>query len=93
MQVVLRLLDADEGRRLRVMEQHQVGQHLQRAIGGKACEHRVAERRILDLEQQAAIRHRLGQHPLDTRHAPAQHLEDVLEPMGVLLSEILDDVS
>ena len=92
MQEVLRLLDPDEARRMRVVQHGQVGQHLHRPVRGEAREDRLLERRILELQQQPSIRHRFGIDPLQPRNALAQHGEDRFQPFGVLLLEVLDDV-
>jgi hypothetical protein len=69
MQEVLELLDADERRRRRVVQQDQIGKHLQRSIRGKPDEDGVLKWCVLDRQQQAAIRHGLGQDLLDTWNA------------------------
>ncbi len=91
-QEVLRLFDAGERWRLGVVQQHEIRQHLQRPVGGELREHRLVERCILDLQQQAAVGHRIGQHALDARHAAAQNPEDALELVAMLLRKILDHV-
>jgi hypothetical protein len=89
---VLRLFDADEGRRSRVVENHQIGQHLERAIRGEAGEDWLEEGCVLDLEQETPVGHGLGQDALDPRHALPQRGEDLIETMRMLLGEELDDV-
>lgn len=92
MQKVLRLLDADERRRRRVVQKHEIREHLQRSVGRELRQHRVAEGRVLDLQQQTAVGHGLGQDPFDARHPLAQHVEDPFQPVGVLFGQILDDI-
>ena len=64
-QEVLRFFQPDEWRGLRVVHQHQVGKHLEGSVGREACEYWIVERQVLDLQEQAAIRHRLGEDTLD----------------------------
>jgi hypothetical protein len=77
-QKVLWLFDANKRGRRGVVQQHQVRQHLQRAVGREPRKHGVGKRRILNLEQQPAIGHRLCKHLLDTGHTPPQHAENLL---------------
>ena len=52
----------------------------------------MAERRILDLQQQAAVRHGLGEYTFDSWHAATQHGKDSFELSLVLLGQVLDHV-
>jgi hypothetical protein len=90
MKKIFRLLDADEGRWRRIVQQHEIREHLQRAVRREARQHRIGERRVLDHQQQTAIRHRFRQHPLDPRHARLQRFEYSLQPLRMPLREILD---
>ena len=51
MQEIFWLLDANEARRVRIVEQNEVSQHLERAIGRKTRQNRITEWRILDPQQ------------------------------------------
>ena len=79
-------------RRIGVIQQHQVGQHLQRTVRRESRHDRVVERGVLDLEQESSVRHRLGQDSLDPGHPSAQDVEDALQMLRVSLPQELDDV-
>ena len=74
------------------MQQRQIGQHLQRAVGSEALRNRAIERRILDLQPQPTVRHGMDRNALNSRHAPPQSSEDSVKPLGVPFAQILDDV-
>ncbi len=76
-QEVFRLLDADELRRRRAVQHHQVSEHFQGAAGGETRQDRLVERGVLDLEQKASIRHCVGDHFLKLGHATPQNFEDL----------------
>ena len=82
---ILRLFDANEWRWGGIMQQHEIGQHLQCSIGSEPGQNGVTEGRILDLQQQMAIWHHFRNNLFDSRHALPQHGEDLLQPLGMLL--------
>jgi len=49
-ELVLGLLDAEQGVRRRVMQERQIGQHLDGAVGDVARQERILERAVLELQ-------------------------------------------
>ena len=92
MKLVLRLLDADELRRRGVMEHGQIREQLHRAVRRVLREDGTLERTILDLEEQATVAKQLGIDLFEPGHALAERREDVREPVGMLLLQVLNDV-
>jgi len=91
-EVILRLLDADQLWRLRVVEHGQVGEHLERAIGGELRQNGPLKRCVFDLQQQPAIGHQLRIHFFQARHTLREGRQDVAQTLGILFLEVLDDV-
>jgi hypothetical protein len=92
MELVLGLLDADQLGRVRVMEQGEIGEHLQRAVGGEFRHDRFLERGVLHLQEQAAVGHYLGVDLLQLGNALGELLQHEGEPLVVLFLQILNDV-
>ena len=92
MEEVLRLLDADERRWSRVMQQYEIGERLQRAVGCESGHDRLPERGVLDLQQQSSVLHPVGGHRLDLGNSLPEPSEYELEVFGMLFGEVLYDV-
>ncbi|ACQ97006.1 hypothetical protein M218_17225 [Burkholderia pseudomallei MSHR338] len=44
------------------------------------------------MKKQTTIWHGLSQYTFNSRHAASQHVKNVVEPLAVLLSQVLDDI-
>ena len=92
MQEVLRLLDAAERRRNRIVQQGKTGEHLERTVRRESGHDGLGERRVLDLQQQPAVRHLIRSHALDFGDPCTEPAENRVQALAVLFRQVLDDV-
>jgi len=88
-ELILGLLDRKQRVRFRIVEQQQVGEHLDRAIRDVARDERVLEAAVLEAQHQTAVLGGLGLHAVHPRDALAHGLKHPLEAVRVMLVEIL----
>src|SRR5271157_522710 len=92
MKAVLRLFDAQKGRRVRVRQQKKIREHFDRAVGNEPGEEGILERTILETERQATVLCPLRFHSLESRNSAGNPIQNGLQDVWVLLGEILNYV-
>ncbi len=88
-ELILRLLDAKQGMRLRIMEKDEVCEHLYRAIRYEPGNERILERPILKSEDNSAIFSLPSLDCADTRNATPHGREDLIEDTAMILVQEL----
>lgn len=76
MQPVLRLFDANERRRRRILQHEQIGECLQRAVGDLLSVKWILETLVAEAEKQAAARSEFGVDSVDARYSPGNPAQD-----------------
>ena len=88
-ELVLRFLDRQQWERLRIMEQHQVGEHLDGAIGDIARDEGILKRAILETEHEPTIFGRFGLYLIYPWHPPSHRVQDDIELLTMVVVEKL----
>ena len=92
MEEIFRFFYADKRWRSGIVHQNEICQHLQCAIRREAGHDRFFKRRILDLQQQPAIRHLVCNDAVNLGNFLLKPAENQTETVGVLFREVLDDI-
>ena len=90
---VLRFLDADEGRRVGVFQQQQVGKQLQSAIGHLLGVEGILKAPVVEAEQQAPVGTLLGVNAVNSRNPVGNLGQYISEAVGMFPLHVLDDVA
>ena len=77
---------------MRVVEQHEIGEHLDRAVRDVAGDERVLETSVLEAQHEATVLGGLGLDAAYARHAFAHHSQDAVEAVAMVLVEVLRDL-
>lgn len=91
-QTILGLLNAQEGRRIGVLEQQHVSEQFQRAVGHLLGIEGVRERAVTEAEEQAPVLSPYRVNALDFWYLRGDPIEDALESRRVLPFNELDVV-
>lgn len=92
MELVLWFLDADELRRVRVIEHRKVGKQLKSSIGGELGKNGTVERGVLNLQEQAPVGHQVRCDILQLWNAVLEDAQNHIELILVLFAEVLDHI-
>ena len=84
-ELVLRFLHSQEWVRFRVVEQNQIREHLDRAVGHVSREEGILEAAVLEPQREATVHGGLGFDGRDARHPRAHHLQNAPESVRVVL--------
>lgn len=90
-QLVLGFLNAQQRVRIRIVEQDQIRQHLDRAVGNVTGKERIFKSAVLEFEQHATFLRGLGFNLGDAGNSPLQAAENLPEHFRVVPEQILDD--
>ena len=92
-ETVLRLLDTDERRRLRILQHDQVGKDLERTVGHLLRIEGIVESPVVEPKQQSPIRALLRIDSVDAWDPPGNSIQDALESVGLFPLHELHDVA
>src|SRR5664279_450640 len=73
------------------MEQHEIGEHLDRAVRNVPVEERCPEGPVSETQQQVTVGSQLGLDPADARHALPHSLDNPFKDRAVILVQKLRD--
>ena len=90
--MVFWLFDADKLRREGIVQESEIGKHLQGAVGSESREDWPVKGSVLDLEQKAAILHRLRVDLLEPGNSCREGPQDAVQALWMPFLEVLDDV-
>ena len=91
-QTGLRLLQADQGSRRRILQQEQVCEEFDGPIGETVQEYGTTSIRAVESEQELAVRRQGGARGPESGHAAGNALQESTKLLRVLLFEISQDV-
>src|SRR5208337_5615641 len=92
-ELILGLLHCEQGMRLRVVEQNEVGEHLDRSVRDVARDEGIPETAILKAQDQPPVHGWLRLDTAYTRHSLAHDMKYAVEAIAMVLVEVLCDLS
>src|SRR6218665_3480176 len=87
--LVLGLLDSQQRIGLGVVEQHQIGKHLDGAVRDMAGDERVLEAAVLEAQHEPAVFRLFGFHHRDARHPALHGMQHAVEAVAMMLEQVV----